>query len=371
MVHSVERLQSLPADRKKLENAYEILPEKKPSTHWRDEYFGLTPPNIKRLDLATREMMSVASSSTSRTESYTDAEMLVAKSWIRVSVIMGCIIAPADGIQANILAAEETYDADQAFEKLVGLGDVRLDAALSKLLADGVVAHANKGRAMAGRNFDVTDYFFKCISKHLNEQHFMAAATVKEELDRAFEDKGSADFSYSAGDGEVMAILNLAAHRRVRLIPINPPRDKFGLMDGDYKTRFMDKSRLKFKMEIRPTDLYVYGNPMLPLPLPPQASALHGERPVPVWFDIHGNFLTIMWHKALAATLCTISMRPGVGVQEVARRNEPSLGVWEVELLVRWMQDAGVAKNSEGGWVLQEWWWLAMSPTDPSALLAF
>ncbi|KAI9828798.1 MAG: RNA polymerase III transcription initiation factor complex subunit [Thelocarpon impressellum] len=340
---SPETVPTLPARRQDLEGVFEVRREPEPSARWRDEFFGLLAPALRKMKLVSDKSWSLVTPEEASSEE-DDSQMRVARSWIR----------------ANTIAAEETYDPESAKRRLLSLGEERLDLALNQMRDMKLLTHANKGRHVEGRNFDVTDTFLHCLKKNFAEVHFVKAAAAKAELDGRFRETGSAEFSYFAEDAEVLAITNMVAHRRVQLRARSAPGDRFGLLDGDYKTRLMDKARLHVELEMRPTSTYVYGNPLQPSPPAPHPHLADAGGAIPAWYDIHGHFVAAMWVKSAAAVASLVAMRPGVTVTELGRCLGPTLEAWEIAWVVRWMGDAGAAAESGGGWAVREWWWLLL-----------
>ena len=289
-------------------------------------------------------------------------------------------------VRANVMTSDQGYDAKLARNKLISLGEPAVEAAVKDLLAARVILHANKGRLLPGRNYDITDYCLTRLRRKIDAETFRQAAAYKACLDLKFEEEGSVAFSYHTQDAEVMAVLNLAAYGRISILPKNPPMETFGLVDNGYRTRHMDKARLDFDIELQPTASYVGGNPLLPLPPPPgsvfctfsfSSDDVAQSRDIsveaeptmerfPFWVGINNMLVPAAWDLALAAVLSLVVVQPGVSPSEVAKTLRPALEVWEVELVFQWCVQAGVVtwsdeqagKSRNGGVKVAEWWWL-------------
>ncbi|MCJ1281618.1 hypothetical protein MMC26_000938 [Xylographa opegraphella] len=289
-------------------------------------------------------------------------------------------------VRANVMTPDKGYDANMARDKLISLGEPNVEAAVKDLLSARVILHTNKGRLIPGRNYDMTDYCLTRLRKKISTHTFRQAAAYKVRLDAKFEEEGSVAFSYHTRDAEVIAILNLAAHGRISILPKNPPMKTFGLVDNGYRTRHMDKARLNFDIELKPTASYVRGNPLLPLPPPPgvvsctfsslphDTAQSHGvsveseptmER-LPFWVGINNSFIPTAWDLALAAVLSLAVIQPGVDPSELAKTLRPAVEDWEVALIFQWCVESGVAtwsderagKSGNGGVKVAEWWWM-------------
>ena len=271
-------------------------------------------------------------------------QMAIAKSWIR----------------ANIITPNASYDSDLARERLNTFKESTIELALKELLAIRVLSQQNKGRLVPGRNYIISQHLLDRLKKNLELKCFHCAAAYKRQLDRELKDKGAVDFSTTAEDGIVLAVMNMQAHGRIEIRPKNPPMNKFGLTDGGYQTRKMDKRRLNFTCEIRPTDTYLLDNPLLPLPPPPCQHLGTPMSKIPLWYDINNKHVPEVWDMVLAAIMAVLSMRPGIGAKELEKSMRPALEVWELELVLDWMVVAKAAKKVGRGFRVDEWWWLCM-----------
>lgn len=342
-------LPSLPSTREQLDDLYDLRSEKEPEVEALFD-FNRGAPLLKRINVITAAPFTVPLQS--REPKIRDAHkerLSIAKSWVR----------------ANVITPEEVYNSEEARRKLLNVGEDTIESALRELISDKILQQENRGRLIPGRNYDISASFLSNLKMNLEVTHFHQAVAYKLSLDRSFAEHGIATHSYHASDGDVLALTNLLAHHRVSIHPRNPPRNKFGLTDGGYKTRFMDKSRLHFDVDIRPSPTYTYGNPLLPLPPPPQQHLAYPhpslDARIPAWFDIHGNLVPVMWEVALAACLAALALRPGMSAWELAKAFRGSLDAWEVEQVLEWMVGAGAATRvGREGYVVGEWWWACL-----------
>lgn len=279
------------------------------------------------------------------------ADLGIAKSWIR----------------ANIMTPESTYNPSVARAKLLVFPDRTVEDALKQLLFDRVLIQENRGRLIPGRNYDISDFLISRLKKNLHAAHFHRAAAYKQQLDQDFVDKGVANYSDAADDGDMIVIFNLQAHHRITIVPIGVPMNKWGQTDGGYETRQMDKRRLNFSLELRPSPTYIYGNPLPPLPAPPSQHLQDTMAKIPLWYDIHGSLVPVMWEMVLAAVLAVLAVRPGVGASELEKTMRPAMERWELQKVLEWLVDAKAAKRvGQGFSVEDEWWWLAMGAGERS-----
>ncbi|PLB51171.1 hypothetical protein P170DRAFT_509203 [Aspergillus steynii IBT 23096] len=285
------------------------------------------------------------------------ARLDVAKSWVR----------------SNVITPDEAYDAATARQILERLGVNLVDQALQSLITDRVLCSANKGRVIPGRNYDVTELFLHSLGRKrtIEATELQRAAKFKTEtLDLALRKQGVFDVPYNAEDGDILALINLFATGRVSLQPRDPPRDKFGLTDGGYLTRLIDKQKLRFSIEVRPVKgKYIFGDPIQEIKSntpAPQMPVTDIDSPaamfqkIPLWYDIHGKFVAKLWELALAAVVGCVAIRPGINASGIASMMKPSLGPWEIELILSWACQVGVMQGGDG-WSTQEWWWMIIT----------
>lgn len=264
-------------------------------------------------------------------------------------------------VRANVITPEDTYNPSLARDKLRILPTHTIDDALKQLLLDKVLTQENKGRLIPGRNYDISEQFISRLKKNILPEHFQRAVAYKLHIDQKFEAQEFVPYSPTADDGEMLAIINLLAHQRIKLVPVSIPTKKWGHLDGKYESRQMDKTRLNFQMELHPTPAYVLGNPLRPLPEPPSQHLEDLAAKIPLWYDIHDAFVPVVWEMALAAVMAILAVRPGVGAEEIAKAMRPAMEAWELEKVLEWMAEAKAATRVGSGYLLDEWWWLAFA----------
>lgn len=339
-----KNLPELPAERIKFDDRFIM---KKTHEHNMHAFYETDAPQallLRTNNLIKQSYVYSAVEKGSSTSAQEPEQFVVAKSWIR----------------ANIMTPEANYNPEVARAKLLTFNEATIELALKDLMATRILSQQNKGRLVPGRNYNISQHVLDRLKKNLDAERYLCAAAYKRRLDKDLEEKGAVEFSPSANDGIVLAVLNLQAHGRIEVRPKNPPMNKFGLTDGGYETRKMDKSRLNFTCEIRLRDAYIAGNPLLPLPPPPSQHLGIPLAKIPLWYDIHDTLIPAVWDLVLAATMAVVALRPGIGAEEMAKSMRPSLETWELEMVLEWMVLATAAKRVGKGFTVEEWWWLCM-----------
>lgn len=360
---SSQKLPDLPATREQFDSLFAVR-EEAPGTV--DELYQITNTvtiNRKRA-LHAGVAFAIPLLPNARPRRAELSRLDVAKTWIR----------------ANVTAPEETYRSTEAFQALRRFEDPLVESAVQSLVTERVISMGNRGRITPGRNYDITDHFLSTLGRRRTIEHtqIRRAARFKTRiLDPELQARGIFDVSYHAEDGDILTLINLAATGRVVLKPRDPPNDKFGLTEGGYVTRQMDKEKLRFTVVVQPiAGSYVYGNPLhdrtssVPPPCPHRnvatASASLPEK-IPIWVDIHGQFNKLLWELVVGAVVGCVAMRPGISAAAIAAMIKPTMGTWEVQMLLEWMAAVGMARQEnkekggeEPGWMVEEWWWMVL-----------
>lgn len=360
-VSTSERAPSLPSTREQFDRIFDLREEPIPTA---DEIFtttvGMTVNYRRGVMARTPFAVSLDSGKDTKRNSQRQMDLKweeVAKSFVR----------------ANIVTPEETYDPAKSKTILERFGDQRIQFAVDSLIRDRVIGQSNRGRVIPGRNYDITDH----LLQQLNRRRLIECGILKHAaqfkmstLDLQLRDQASAEVQYNAEDGHILAIINLFACGRVQLFPRGAPRDRFGLVDDGYLTRQMDKTKLRFAVDVRPTKSYVYGNPIqerVDAITPPSLSLPEADIPqmIPLWMDLNGHLVEPLWEMSISSVLGSLALREGLSAKGISSMVKPAMAPWEIEAMLSWLTDVGVVEGleveSEKRWKVKEWWWMAIS----------
>lgn len=342
-------LQNLPSKRSDLDLLFDITASTEENMF---EYFGIeSSVNLQRREAVLNKKSYVYPTERIRqpSPSAKSWEVAIARTWIR----------------ANVITSAASYNSDLARAKLSLISESSVDVALHELLTARLLTQSNKGRLVPGRNYDISEYFLSRFRKKLDFAQFRRAAAFKRRLDERFGQQATVIIPYEAANGDMLAILNMLAFGRIMIKAKNPPMEKFGLTDGGYRTRRMDKSRMNFDVEIERAPTYISGNPISPIPRPPCQHVKEPMAKIPLWYDIHDQLVPVMWDMLLAATMSVFALRSSVSAVEVEQSVGPSAELWEIELLLEWMVQAGaVTKAEQGSYTVAEWWWMCFDSNE-------
>ncbi|KAJ5563507.1 hypothetical protein N7535_008671 [Penicillium sp. DV-2018c] len=358
---SSERVPDLPATREQFDAVFEVRED--PITAGDDLYQAVHGVTINhKRNLMARNPFAVPLEDGEHPKSASRgvdmAQLEAAKTWVR----------------ANIITAEETYRPNESSDILALFGDRLITNATQALINERVISSTNRGRVSPGRNYDISDNFLQTLSRKraVESTQLRRAVYFKSTiLDPKFRANGVFDIEYTAEDGDILALINLYASNAIQLRPRDAPRNKFGLTDGGYETRQMDKRRFRFPIEVIPTKKYRYGNPVhakaAAVRIPPAPSPAGAGMPsrIPLWYDINGEFVHRLWDLVVGPVIGCLVTRPGIKAQSISNMIKPTMGAWETVLMLQWLEAVGAVKSDGEGesasWMLEESWWMILS----------
>jgi hypothetical protein len=286
---------------------------------------------------------------------------------------------------ATMLTQEGSYDAHACKKKLSKLANTSrasnalFDKALKSLASEkAVVRDKEATTGVASRGYTASKLFYDAFDGKRTVQATLlrqAARYKRDILDLAFSAGQQTAFQpLFVNDGDMVAILNLLAHGKVRAqIGPDVPKNRYGLLTADglgtYQTRHLEKDKLSFTVILEAVKgVYVYGNPIEMQVAPVPAIAEYENTAIPVWVDIHGNFQDELWELVICAVIGLVSTRPGIDAKELVKTLSPSLTLWETETVLLWMERSGLVqvsgKGRGQGWETTEWWWLICGKMD-------
>jgi hypothetical protein len=347
----------LPSSRDQLDIAFEFKTGSNEIQDMREKLEHVQSTHSRREDLVHK--ISFATPFVRKSRS-TVSNVDVARSWVR----------------ANCATVDDRYDALAANRKLKKLDQSMLMAVTKQLHAEKIIAHSFKLRNKAARNYHLSDQYNQIFNKRpLDAGNFTYALAFKVRLDEVFtSDSPSLLLDYNLSDGAVLAITELLAAGRVIVKPVLPPIDStigapwprltvWGFTEGAYKLRNMDRKSFLWSMEVMPTNKYVTGMPTatrVDIIKPPRILDRDkaGSERIPLWYDIHGNLIPKYWEAIVRSVVQHIAMRAGSTIATLTAPYRGLVWEWEMQMLVDWLVEVGVAKyNKNGAVVAKEWWW--------------
>ncbi|KAF8477313.1 hypothetical protein BDZ91DRAFT_843996 [Kalaharituber pfeilii] len=400
-VPDAKSVPDLPGTREGFETCYELRTEK-PS--WADEFHNIVLAVENRRNFLSSHAFEVPIRAQTRPPQRSSEEREIQEAPTQLDCIKSLI-------KANILTDISHYDARHAYKLLSSFPVDTVDSAFYTLTSNKTLAPKKDAEKLVpGRNFEFTERFHFSMRVPIGAKMYAQAISFLKLLEQELgsqprsgevEDVGTGrgeqegdikrmELSPFIPDGAVMALLNLLAHRRVRLDNSRYISNIHGLVTG-YRTRSMEKAMIDFPISVSATPLFytTTTDAAITIHLQPQSqpspssvlksspastrppilnSADWSKEPVKLWYDIMGNLVKGMWRKCVIAVLGTVVTRPGVTEGEVTRVLEPALERGEVRGILEWLREWGVVVSREGngggrecsGWFVREGFWVGV-----------
>ncbi|KAM4055962.1 TFIIIC transcription initiation factor complex subunits Tfc3 [Hirsutella rhossiliensis] len=346
----------LPQSRDSLTKQYSLDDVKATGEDWREKYFHVLSSFFARYEAVSSEPGVVAMGEASRGfhEPPRIDELVIARSWIK----------------SLCSTAETRYSAEQVRSKFLQLA-ARDKQRRSELLKEAAAQLAQqrvicrKERPLArGRPYRLNEWYLSTLAKMAQSSKYDEAAAFKEELDSTFRRKETMRVPYTLNDGAMMALTNLSAAGRIRLVPVDVPNIPFGFEPGSYESRKTPKSYYHFALEAVPTATYEYNEEIKVLrdvvrEGPPRGGP-QGESPQ--WIDIFGQSNVQRWSELLGAFCFTFATRGSMTIEGICSALSPLLDEFEAYLIVAWGTRTGVLTDlvDNVGTTVGDWWWLAV-----------
>lgn len=293
--------------------------------------------------------------------------------------------------RAIVLTDDRSYNSDEAYHKIRMFGDKVLDSTIRDLCAEKILQVRKKGRRLPGRNLRLDDTAFLPVFKRWSDkqgaEHLFLArvAEKREEVLNVLQQQDYYELEYSAEDELYVVLTNMVGQGLLKVKSKLPERNDdfdapfpkltaWGYSGYNYNVRTFDKTRLRFSIVYEKTDKFVFDHGLrddVPVPIhPPLYPNEEGYR-IPLWVDIHEQLLPRMWEMAFRSVLNLVVFRPGINAADIEEAHKSKIWTWEIELLMKWMQETGMAERTgpgeevdglwKGGWKVGEWWYCAHS----------
>ncbi|KAF7862505.1 hypothetical protein EAF04_007378 [Stromatinia cepivora] len=347
----------LPNSFPELKKKYALVPEAR-SNYWSEQYYYPLAAVYQRMNLVNS--VPFANPLQQETPTYEINDYALAKSWCRAAAV----------------TPDHLWDSKAANKLLNRLPSAIIIKAREDLLKNKIITK-NKRLRTNGRVYNLPDAFnavFIRTGKIIYEKQYREAYEFKRELDQKFRNGETiVNIPWGVNEGAVLAITNLQANGCIYVQKSNIRANKFGLTEGGYETRLIDKAKYRFQMDITPTSNYVYNHAI------PNLDALISDPPslgsrgaIPVWRSIKGEIIEGMWRKVLLGVTGAFVLRSSIDIEGLEKVFAPSLDAWEIKQLIDWGVEKGVWQRCdyEGlgataeeasdmeGWEVGDWWWM-------------
>ncbi|PTB35529.1 hypothetical protein M441DRAFT_52146 [Trichoderma asperellum CBS 433.97] len=273
-------------------------------------------------------------------------------------------------IKSLCCTSEAKYSVRKIKEKFLTLsGDgaerssLLLKEAIVQLTIQRVICRSKK-TPLGGRPYRLSEWYLSTLSRVAQRSKYQDAAAFKTQMDDKFRTGGVFEIPYTLNDGSMMALTNLNAAGKIKLVPLDIPNIPFGFEPGNYESRKYPKSYYHFRLQAKPTNLYQYNEDIAVLhavaweDLP--STTLKGE--IPQWIDFFGKNDNRRWSDILGAFCFTYATKGPMAAKDVCNSLSPILDEFEAKLIVEWGIRTNVLEEVMDGSsvTVGEWWWLAV-----------
>ncbi|KPM41634.1 hypothetical protein AK830_g4937 [Neonectria ditissima] len=327
-----------------------------PEEDWREKFFHPQTSVFARFEAATAMPGAITVEKMQRGNdgTVTVSDLDVTRSWIR-----------------SLCCTDETrYSVQQIKDKFSTLanGDLHKNNMLLKQAIDDLTRQRiicrSKKPPLGGRPYRLNESYTYVLGKLAQQMKYQEAAAFKTKLDGVFRRGETMRVPYTLNDGSVMALTNLNAAQRIRLVPMDVPHIPFGFEPGNYESRKYPKSYYHFGIEAVPTAIYQYDEDIEVLKTSaeagPPTEGPKGE--LPQWIDFFGKRDPERWMHVLGAFCFIYATRGFMTIEGICSALKPVLEEFEAQMIIDWGKATGVLKDSRDGLgtMVGEWWWLVV-----------
>lgn len=371
----INKLPNLPATTEELKSGFVITENAADANLSREEFFTAAVDK-RRKDVALSCLNGTPLITNATTPGANQDSNDLLRSWAR----------------AVVLTDDASYNSGDAYEKIMKFGNEMLDSTIRDLCTEKILQVKKKGRRLPGRNLKLDEAAFLPVFKRWSDkqgpEHLFLTRVAKKraEILDVVRQQGHFDLQYSADDELYVVLTNMVGQGLLAVKSQLPERNDdfdapfpkltaWGYSGFNYNVRTFDKNRLRFSIVYEKTDKFTFEHGLkndVPIPLhPPQRPDEDGLR-IPVWVDIHGKLLPRMWEMVFRSVLNLVVFRTGINAEGIEEAHKGKIWTWEIELLMKWMEETGVVERSgpgvevdglwKGGWKAGEWWYCALCP---------
>lgn len=347
----------IPASLEEVQTKYTLDDCQYANREWRESYYHPQRSVFNRFQDASSDALACPAEPTPAPAQ--NADMLLALSWTR-----SLCVTPID-----------TYPTDMVIKRRESLYPRLRRADVTELIMKGIEQLQKEGiisrstsKFSNGRRWRFNNRVPDLLEKVAQVDKLTKAVAFKRELDAAFRTAGAKQrVTYVTNDGMMLALLNMQACGRLRVETTGQPHVPLGHEPGNYETRKYTKKYMHFRVDMVPTDTYLFDDH-------PQLASFRdrlraaeppSEGPggaIPVWCDVFGKVDGSRWLRYLAAVLLTLASRGSMRADELVKTLKPTIMLFEAELVLGWAAKLDCLEPQMEGLApaVKEWWWMAL-----------
>jgi hypothetical protein len=302
-----------------------------------------------------------------KASSVLDQNYILEKSWIR----------------AVMITKDEVYDENVAANKLSSINPATLEKATQEMLDTKTIKWKKVDRQQPGRSYMISPNVMSQLERWSRSHRIdflKSLVAARSDFVRHFQGHDQLELSVDVTEAQLTVLTNMVAQGHLMMSPVLPARNddfdapgpkwsKWGPLKGTYDE---DQSALPshdIKVVYKKTPPFTSDHGLkLEVPIPTHAPSFPGESGtrIPFWIDINGNVMDDMWSKVVQSILHLLVHAPGCTAKSIERAHDSKLWVWEIAMVIEWMEAVGLAKKTgrgidvdggrEAGWRASELW---------------
>ncbi|KAF4469909.1 hypothetical protein FALBO_3195 [Fusarium albosuccineum] len=344
----------LPSTRDLLEDNFTIHKAPHVDEDWREKFYHPQSSVFSRFEATTSgpAVVTVDKMLSGLGEHVELGDNVIARSWVR----------------SLCCTDDSRYSVDQIRQKFSSLakGDQDRNSQLLKQAIEDLTQQRiicrSKRPPLGGRPYRLNEWYYHMLGKLAHRAKYQEAADFKTKLDTVFRRGDSFKVPFNLDDGAVMALTNLNASERIKLVAVDVPHIPLGFEAHKYESRRLDKSCYHFGIVATPTETYKYDEDIDVLRKTIHEGPPTGRNVLPQWVDFFGRRDAQRFMDILGAFCFVFATRGCLTIEGVCSALKPILEEFEAQMIMSWGKKTGVFKESEDGLGLMvgEWWWLAV-----------
>ncbi|PNP48415.1 hypothetical protein TGAMA5MH_00699 [Trichoderma gamsii] len=346
----------IPHTRELLSNRFSLITTTSAEEDWGERFFHAQSSIFSRFEAVTSEpgALRVDGIFDQGNDGSNVQKLDIARSWIKSL----CCTSEAKYSVRKIKDKFLTLSGDGAERS-----SLLLKEAIVQLTIQRVICRSKK-TPLGGRPYRLSEWYLSTLSRVAQRSKYQDAAAFKAQMDGIFRTGGIFEIPYTLNDGSMMALTNLNAAGKIKLVPLDIPNIPFGFEPGNYESRKYPKSYYHFRLRAKPTNLYQYNEDIAVLQavaredLP--STTTEGE--IPQWVDFFGKYDIRRWCDILGAFSFTYATKGPMAAKDVCNSLSPILDEFEARLIIEWGIKTNVLEEVMDGSsvTVGEWWWLAV-----------
>lgn len=293
-------------------------------------------------------------------------------------------------VRAVALTKQWNYNSEAAGEKLGVFDDGSLNATLQEMTDSHDIIQDKKGRLLPGRNYQIHHEVlqqFRRWPKQDEHQFLRMVANARTSIVEHFRVADTLSLIPTAQDVEYLVLTEMVAQGFIQPAIELPERNDdpeapypkltiWSYGGFNYETKTGNVNNLKFPLSYQKTDVYTDDHGLKPIPIPKEPRLFPHEpgRRIPIWMDIHDNFLEDVWDMVLRSLLHLLVYRSGATSQTFEEAHGKKMWAWEIDMVLAWAEKVGLAEHCgggsydhetgmwTGGWRASQWWYCAFLP---------